>query len=54
MPEDERQLRLREVAVDDVKVGPAHPTRMNAQPDLPGPRLGLGDLLEPKRLPLRM
>jgi hypothetical protein len=54
MPGNERKLWLRQVAVDDVQVGPADTARMNPQKHLPGLRLGRGHLLEAKRLPLSM
>jgi hypothetical protein len=41
MARDQRQPRIRQLAVDDVKVGPAHRARLDAHNDLarPGPRI---------------
>jgi hypothetical protein len=50
----QRQLRLRQIPVDDVEIGAANATGMNSEENLPGPSLGLGNLLERERLPLRM
>ena len=38
MPQDERELRLRELAVADVEVGPADPAGVDADPHLAGPQ----------------
>jgi hypothetical protein len=48
--EDERQLRARQLSVDDVEIGPADPAGGHVQEDLAGLRLRLRDLLEPQRL----
>jgi hypothetical protein len=43
----ERELRLRQLAVDDVEVGAADAARRHAQQDLPRLRLRHWNLLEP-------
>ena len=48
--DDERELRLRQLAVDDVEVGAADRARGDPQPNLARLRLGDGQLLEPQRL----
>jgi GNAT superfamily N-acetyltransferase len=49
--EHERQLRARELAVDDVQVGPADAARADAQQHLPCSGRRLGELLAPERRP---
>ena len=44
---DERQLRVGELAVDDVQVGPADAAGAHAQQDLPGFGLRIRKLREP-------
>src|SRR5262249_6329993 len=51
MAEDERQLRLRELAVDDVHVRPADAASVHAQTDLAGCELGRGTVDELERRP---
>ena len=49
-PGIERELRLRQLAVDDVEVGAADAAGRHAQQDLARPRLRRRNLLEPQRL----
>src|SRR5262249_42526089 len=49
--EDERQLRVREVAGHDVQIGPADAAGVDAEPDLPRRRVGVGELREAQRRP---
>ena len=44
VPEHEGELRLRQVAVDDVQVGPADAARLDGDDDLAGGGLGIVDL----------
>ena len=48
--EDERQLRVRKLAVDDVQVGAAHPAGAHLEQQLTRPRLGIGQLRLAQRL----
>ena len=52
--EDERELRLRELAVDDVEVGAAHAARAHPKQHLPVRGLGIRKLGEPQRLARRV
>ena len=52
VPHHQRQLRLGEVAVEDVEVGAADAAGMNRDLDLAGTGSGLGQLSQPERLPL--
>jgi hypothetical protein len=49
MSEDERELRLRELAVDDVQIGAADGARLHANPKLAGCRFGARKLGRHKR-----
>ena len=51
VPEHERQLGVRQLAVRDVEVGPADAARRDRHEDLAGPGARLGDLGEGERLP---
>jgi hypothetical protein len=50
----ERELRVRQLAVDDVEVGAADAARRHPQQDLPRLRLRHWNLLEPQRLASRV
>ena len=50
----ERELGLGELAVDDVKVRPAHAAGEDAEDDLAGAGTRLVDVIEPQRLPRTM
>ena len=54
MAGDERQLRARQLAVDDVQVGPADAAREDAQQHLARPRLRHGQVAQLERLALRL
>ncbi len=43
---DDRQLRIGQLAVDDVQVGAADAAGLDAQPDLPGAGIRIGPILE--------
>jgi hypothetical protein len=47
---DERELRTRQLAVDNVEIGAAHTARRHAQEDLSRLWLGHRHVLEPQRL----
>ena len=49
MAEDERELRAREVAVDDVEIRPADTARADAKQQLTGLRDGFGQLRRAER-----
>ena len=50
MPEDERELRVGEFAIEDVQVGTADTAGMNAQKYFAGRGLRVGQVAEPERL----
>ena len=50
MTENERQLGLRQLAVEDVEIGAAHPASGDLDEDLLGSRLGNGQLGKSERL----
>ena len=50
MARHQRQLRLGQLAVDDVEIGAAHRARAHLDRHLPGARLGHGKVEEPQRL----
>jgi hypothetical protein len=54
MTGNERELRMLQLAVEDVEVGAADTARRDAQEHLTRLRLGLGHLLQPERLASRM
>ncbi len=54
MAGDERQLRVGQLAVDDVQVGAADPACEHPEQDLARPRLGDLQILEPQRLARRV
>src|SRR5439155_4588234 len=53
MAGDERQLGMRQLAVDDVQIGAADPAGLHAQAYLARPRLGDGKVAQLERLALR-
>jgi len=51
---DNRLLRQRQVAFDDVQVGPAHAADPDANPDLSGTRFGRPHVAKPERARARV